>query len=431
VQPALDDGLGGGLRVVPIAGRDVRPADQQLARLARRAGRAISPDHPHIDVHQREADRARLAADVRARQPERVRPGFGQAIAGFEVHAFGPKPLEDGQRTGRAAADHQLEPAEIGLGPARVPLHDDEHGRHAEEQRHAAAVDQVEDLVGIEAAAQDVRPAAVNQRQGEDVQPARVEQRRVEDRHVVLIQPPAHHRVDAVPGHVAVREDRALGQAGRPAGIADHPRRVPFEIRARRDQLGGMRVALGKLPVGGRGLPVDGDDVLYTGDGRAQRVHHVDERVRVDQDARPGVADQPFDLRRGQPPVEVLQDRADLAARHPHVHVGHRVGRQHGHAVALGDVQAPQEVGGLVGLGVPGGVRDVPPGERVADGEPVRRELGAPLEKIGDETGFLLDHRSLKKDFSKKAWGARGAPATCYCSQFTTPARHRHSTRSR
>jgi len=193
-----------------------------------------------------------------------------------------------------------------------------------------------------------------------------------------------------------VREDRAFGQAGRPAGVADHPRRVPLEIRARRSQLGGVGVALGEGRVGGRGGLRQGDKVPHAGDGRAQRVHHLVELARVDQDARTGIVDQPFELRRGQPPVEILQNRADLAAGHPDVHVGHGVGRQHGHAVALADAQAPQEVGGLVGLGVPGRVGDVPPGDRVAHGKPVRRELGAPLEKIGDETGLLLDHRSLK-----------------------------------
>ena len=105
----------------------------------------------------------------------------------------------------------------------------------------------------------------------------------------------------------------------------------------------------------------------------------IGEFAGIQQHDRRGVLDQPLQLGGSQPPVEILQDRADLAAGHPHVEVGQRVGGVDGDAVTRPHTQIAQIIRGLVDLRIPGGVSDIAPGEGVANGEPLGSQLSAPL----------------------------------------------------
>ena len=67
VQPAVAQRLGGGLRVVPVAGHHHVAADHDLADLAGRQRAALARRRPHLDAGARDADRAERARGARVR----------------------------------------------------------------------------------------------------------------------------------------------------------------------------------------------------------------------------------------------------------------------------------------------------------------------------------------------------------------------------
>ena len=86
----------------------------------------------------------------------------------------------------------------------------------------------------------------------------------------------------------------------------------------------------------------------------AQGEGGVRELRAVEHHARRGIVEQRGQFGRGQPPVERLQDRAQLAAGKPYIEIFDRIMRQHGHAVAPAHAEFDQPVRGLVRRLVPG-----------------------------------------------------------------------------
>ena len=104
LQPAVADRLGGCLGPAPVAGGDVRAADQQLAGLV---GVTSVPSSSTIFMSMWKigiADRVGLVPHPIRRQPEVVAGRLGEAVAHLEVDAAVPELLHDRQRARGAAA---------------------------------------------------------------------------------------------------------------------------------------------------------------------------------------------------------------------------------------------------------------------------------------------------------------------------------------
>ncbi len=135
--------------------------------------------------------------------------------------------MEDRFGTRGATADHDPHTTKINRRPAWVLLHSDKHRRYAKEEGGRAVIDQVEDLIDVEAAADNRGTTDLDEWCGEDVQAAGVEERCVENSDIVGSQPPTHHRIDGVGGNAAMGENSTLRRAGTAAGVANDPRVIP------------------------------------------------------------------------------------------------------------------------------------------------------------------------------------------------------------
>ena len=295
--------------------------EEQLARVA-----------PSLDarlhVEQGHAHRAGPGAHELRGQQEVVGARLREAIARLELHPPREEALEDGPRTGRSATHHQLEPGEVHRLEARVALQLDEHGGHPEQQADDALVHQVEHLLDGEGAADDAGPAHVDERRGEDIEPPGVEEGRVEQRGVLGRQSPAHHGVGRVGGDGAVREDGRLGRPVLPPRIAKHPRVPGLHVHGRRRRVR-ERLALAEL------RPLQCHHVPHPGHERTHRLHLGLEVRAVQQHRGLGVGEQAHELRDAQPPVERLEEGAQLAAREEQIEQLGAVHRQDGHTISL------------------------------------------------------------------------------------------------
>lgn len=81
---------------------------------------------------------------------------------------------------------------------------------------------QFQDATGVELGFEDHRGALEQHRQQTHVQGCDVEERRNHERYVVAAQVHVHHGIDAVPGDVAVREQRTLRLPCGAGGVEDH-----------------------------------------------------------------------------------------------------------------------------------------------------------------------------------------------------------------
>ncbi len=232
VEPAIANGLRGGVGIVPIAEAYDIAATDDLAGLAGRQRLAVGFDDGNIDPAARPADRAEhgivcalmvlhpqagdrhgrfaLTVDLREDGPEHRH----RLLQLLDVH--GPAAIDDG----REIAGPALPP--LGLEPD--PLH---HGRREERAAAWMLVAQVEEFTGIEAGrhrhylartapdkGQDVKPGAVGHRRAMDEAPGLVGRRNVRE---------IRHRH----GHqVAMGEHRALGAPGGAAGVEQPGQRI-------------------------------------------------------------------------------------------------------------------------------------------------------------------------------------------------------------
>ncbi len=89
-----------------------------------------------------------------------------------------------------------------------------ERGWDAVERGDLVLSHQFQYAAGVELGFKHHRCALEQHRKQAHVQGRYVEQRRNHERHIVAVQVHVHHRVDAVPGDVAVRKERPLGLAG-------------------------------------------------------------------------------------------------------------------------------------------------------------------------------------------------------------------------
>ena len=160
VEPAVDDGLLGRLLAVPVALHDVVALDDDLADLALLDLVAVVVEQLHLDALDRRADGADLALLVGVVEGG-DRRGLAQPVALEDLAV--ERLLEAahqlaGHRRAAGAADPQRRV--VALLARLVVEHRVVHRRHAGEQRHLVALDDLQRLGGIEARDERQRRAA-------------------------------------------------------------------------------------------------------------------------------------------------------------------------------------------------------------------------------------------------------------------------------
>src|SRR3954447_18160397 len=334
VEPAVLDRVLGGVGLVPVALHDVVALDDDLADLALVDLVAVVVDDLHLDALDRRADRALLALAL-AVVERGDRRGLAQAV-----------PLEDraielvlevahelaGQR--RAARDTDAQRRGVGVVGMLVVEDRAVHRRHAHEDRHAVAPDDLQRLGGIEARDQGQRGAGGHRRVERARLAERVEQRQRPEDHVVGRRVVERARDLGVAAQVVVRELGALGLAGRARRVEDDGGVV---VGAVGDV--GQRVVLADELLE---LPRLDEDALRARVVRAL-LGRLGEVVPREQDLRLGVGEGELHLT----PLQQHVHRDDDAARAQHAVVGDRevrdVGQHHADAVAGLEALVAQE----------------------------------------------------------------------------------------
>ena len=344
-QPAVGEGVGGRLGIAPVAGHQIGAAEPDLARLALGHVAALGVDDARLAVGGRLAAGADLARGVRDRQRDGDRAALGHSVdlgdGDAAVHPRADHRLGDG---GRAGA-HGAQAREIGGGEAGVPAERLGDGGDGEEQRGPARLQEVERLVGIEAARQRDRRAREDGRRGLDIEAADVEHRQhrqdvIRARHVV-----GGDRVERVP------QERALGQHGafRPPGrsrrVDDEERRCEVTAPAERRR-GGRGQLLVTVPAIARGRRPAGHQVRHP----AAHLLRVGIEVRLGEEgARLRVAEDEAMLGRGEPPVQGDEDGAEAGAGEEQLEDHGRVVAEIGDAVARPDLEGRRRARRRVG----------------------------------------------------------------------------------
>ena len=303
-EPAAREQHGRGLLgPLPVAGEDLRAADQQLARAAGRdvgAG-VVGVDDAHLGRGERQAHRAGapVAGDGVAQRDGR---GLGHPVALDEQPAAHLLPGPDhvrgqGHRPGDAVADGgEVDPAlPGGLGQARV------HRRDGRQERGRAAADRGQHLVDVEAGEQHERRADLHGEGQAEREAVGVEQGQDPVDGLLAVAQAGHPRppLRRVGAQVAVAQHRALGRARGAAGVLQQRRvlgRGPG--RRRRQRPGGADQVVPVQGVGGgggHGRPGG----ARRADGQAereplepgQRGRHVDRDHRADRGVRDALLD--------------------------------------------------------------------------------------------------------------------------------------------
>ena len=258
---------------------------------------------------------------------------------------------------------------QIGAGEARRQADRLVDGRHAEQDRHAARGDQVEQRVDLELGEHRAGAAGEEQRQRVQIDAGGVEQRQEVDRAVGPVEARRLLHVDVVGERHADGLDHGLGPAGGAGGVEQIPdavRRPGGVARGRGRRLGDQRLAR-----------VEGDEAQHRAD-LTSALREVRGRRIVQEQLRAAVGEDGRQLRRRLAPVERHQDRAGLAAGEQHLEERRRVVAQDGDALAGGDAHPLQRRRAALGPVVEGGegdpaARRPPPRTRSASGD----ELGA------------------------------------------------------
>ena len=356
-DPAAHEGLGGRLRLVPIAHDDHRPARPEFAdRAGGERGDAILGADFEVGDGDRRAGAGRAMEIIlgRVRGDRRHRLGHPPAVAGERAELL-VDALDEFGRRGSAAIGDRLERGEVVARAVGVLDQLPRDRRDAAGDIDALALDDPHCLHRVPLAHEDHRVARCHaahqgRRAGGDVEQRDHGQDRarrgVGDR-LAAADEIARRREGAgedVGGEVAVRAERALRVAGGAAGVEDRRGVVAGESDVRAGGCGERRPAGGAADEGferGRALnrlgrPRDDPfaDARHVGAvrGEAAVAFGVD-----DDDARARIADAVAQFVAGPPGVERHRDRADRDDREEDHRPFGQVARCEGDAVALAD----------------------------------------------------------------------------------------------
>ena len=223
--PAVAQHRRGLLRLVPVAGHDVRALHGHLTGLTVGQRSAVGAADHDLDAHHRLTGRA---APVAVDEPLLVaeaghqRRRLGGAV---EVHELGgrerlgrpPDHLRGDRRPTVGERAQRLDPA----GPVELLLdHRRHHRGHPQRGGHALGLDRVEGPAGLEGGEDHLAGAHVDRLQQRD-RAGRVEQRRHHQVDVRLVHRGQHLGVERVGQQVAVGQHDALRRPRRPAGVEE------------------------------------------------------------------------------------------------------------------------------------------------------------------------------------------------------------------
>ncbi len=219
-EPAVREGGGGCLVVLPVTGEDVRAADDELSlggaveQVAR-----LGIAERDVDVRVGLAGVAPLARRVLGREAEDVRRSLGQAVALDDLDAALVPGLQERLRHGRAADDRTPQRPEVCLREAGILRHEEVRRRNAHHRRHVLLGDQLQRSRRLERRLEHDGRTLPPGQQRLHVPAADVELRQ-HLQHGVLTR----NADDAVEGEVRpeavrVREQGALRLAGRARGV--------------------------------------------------------------------------------------------------------------------------------------------------------------------------------------------------------------------
>ena len=214
-EPAIDKAFAGGLGIAPVTGRDIRPADQDLAIL-----------EPCLAMQSGLAGRAFVGECVVPLLVDRDRACLGGAIDLRHRHAPRVEGPDQPDRHDRRPGTEHAQAGKIGRRPCRMPDQGGHDRRHDKRQRRAGRRDRRQSLARIESAHQHDFGAERKGGNRLDVQPADMEHRQegqdaVVRRHVVHVL-----AVDGIPGQRILRKDGTLRPAGRPRRVDQQHRPV-------------------------------------------------------------------------------------------------------------------------------------------------------------------------------------------------------------
>ena len=379
-EPAvLGDGLGGGLRLAPVALHHVLPADPHLAQ-----GLLIALGHDGpVRRHQLQfapadgaSDRARLMRLTRMVEA-RDRGGLGQAVALEDLAVEGG--LEAAQQLhgqGRSAGDAQAQAGQVLRMVLGRGQHGPVHGGHADEHVHRALPDGLRGHGGIEAGDQRQAGARRHGRHERAREAEDVEQRQAAEHGLPVLELDQRLRRGVrVGAHVPVGQLGALGAAGGAGGVEDDG--VVLEVPL--DGLGHRAGALRE---------VRGEAVLAEGAQRhtalAGALHGFLGR-HGPQHRRARVLQVVLDLAALEQRVHRDDDGAQLQGREEHHRERRDVRHHERHAVPGADALLPHEPGQTLGLVLQLGVRHAVLAEDQGGG--VRMLGGGALEAGGQGEG--------------------------------------------
>ena len=217
-EPAI--GVGTFDTVRPVAGEQVRAADDDLTGVTLLDLLAALVEQPQLDAGQRATDRAGFG-DLAHQGGGQNRGGLGKSVALEDVVA---RRVQDAMqhRRWQGRGSGQRHPYG-GEGPLDVREHrpGDPHRRGPDEAGHGVPTDQLEGLHRVEALGEDTRRSAVRDHPQRSVEPVHVEQRQHEQHHVVA----AHDgwldggRLLQVGQQRPVAKHRAAGSTAGPRGV--------------------------------------------------------------------------------------------------------------------------------------------------------------------------------------------------------------------
>ena len=340
-EPAVDEGLGGLVGTLPVAGRDGGAARADLADGAAVGwdGAAVVADDGELDGDTRTAGLGAEAELLFGRQrlqvllqeaEGQVRARLGHAVGLDVLAAHHAHDLaHDLGRDRRAAGQDAAQARVVARLGARVPHEAVEHRRDQVRERGALDFDGAEDRLLLEARDHHVPPADPRDREGRP-SVGEVEHRRDVSPGVGVAEAELGHGRQRMGPDVAVGQHHALGAAGRSRRVVKMSERVGGEV-GRAAGLGESRKGLG---VGRAG---------EVGEKRVLGALAQPEQVRRERAQAGEGGDRWCELRGGQQDrgVAVPEDEVELLGREAEVQ---------------GDEDGPEPGAGEVGLEVGRGV---------------------------------------------------------------------------
>ena len=236
MDPAVDDGQGRGLRILPVAGH-VRALEAQLPRIARRDGPILVVEKGDFHARDGPADRSPVLeyllgptqCDERATLGETE--GVRHLAAALPCPESVRRPLHDAARVVGAVV-HQAHRGDVGRREGRVIEQLVQHRRHAQNHGDPLSRQGRQHFPGVELAQQD-DPSAEEHEQLHVVPVADVKGREVVHVHVGALGLQGGGHGEGVVDRPAVGEHGPLGSAGRARGVEDHVGIAVLDLRRR------------------------------------------------------------------------------------------------------------------------------------------------------------------------------------------------------